>query len=169
MLHCSLQVSVPNRYWWLHQGSLARDKPCWIVELLSRLGAAQQDSLPAALLRGIYKWHIFSLSSSEDIPYQGLEKLQIPYNPQAKNGLQSNFPFQGDQKNHPHTHPHVPWIAHEPSASFQRALLSSGNAINYFRTEAGEHPSPRVYSGSIINRPTKHEAVPIQCLWKKSL
>lgn len=74
------------------------------------------------------------------------EAENSPQSP-SKNGLQSNFPFQGDQKKHPHAHPKFldcTWtICTPPEARW--ALINSGSARNYFRTEAGEHPSPRVY------------------------
>lgn len=58
------------------------------------------------------------------------------------------FPISRRPEEQPHTHPHVPWICPWTICILSKArwaLISSGNAINYFRTEADEHPSPRVY------------------------
>lgn len=116
MLCCSLQGSVPNRYWWLYQASLAKDKSSWIVGALVTLGSCSGRLLASSTVA----WHL---------QMAHFLSVQLRRHPLLRLGASCKFPTipkqkipvsRRHQKKHPHTDSHEHWIAHEPSASFQR-------------------------------------------------
>ena len=88
-------------------------KPAWqrkhateLWDLFATLRCCSaRPCMPAALLHGIWKRHIFFLSSLEDIPYPGSEPAADTLQSPGKNRQQSNFPLQEGQKKRPHTNP----------------------------------------------------------------